>query len=91
MEFKRFNKNNKIWTRSFAAARKHGRAAAAVARHALRADASTLGDDVQVVPATLGDQNLTEREVLNEPLRDSQSLVRHAFLITASEGVVDFN
>ena len=38
---------------------------------------------------TLGDQNLTAEEVLNNPL--CQSLVLHASLVAASDGVWDNN
>ena len=62
-----------------AAAQLQGREAAAK----LAAGAST----PSVVVVTMGDQNLQEREVLDNKLR--QSLVQHAFFLTASEGVVD--
>ena len=73
--------------RLFAAARNKGREAAAASMRALRAEASTLGDEVQVVPVTLGDLNLTEDEVLNHNL--FRSLVQNAFHVAASEGLVD--
>ena len=61
----------------FAAARNAGRAAAASMR----------GAAYHVVPVTMGDQNLTQDDVVDNHF--SQSLVKHAFLIAASEGVVD--
>ena len=40
-----------------------------------------------VVPVLLGDQNLTRDEVTTNRL--AQSLIKHAFLVATSEGVVD--
>ena len=69
------NKN----VRLFSAALNQGRKAAA---------SSTRGTpEVQFVPVTLGDQNLTKDEVLNN--RPFRSLVKHTFFVAASEGVVD--
>ena len=66
--------NKKI--RLYAAAQNQGHAAAAASTRATTC-------------VTLGDQNLTAEEVLNNPL--CQSLVLHASLIAASDGVWDNN
>ena len=61
----------------FSAALNQGRRKAAAA--------STRG--IPFIPVTLGDQNLTKDEVLNN--RPFRSLVKHTFFVAASEGVVD--
>ncbi len=66
--------NKKI--RLYAAARNQGHAAAAASTRATTC-------------VTLGDQNLTAEEVLNNPL--CRPLVLHASLIAASDGVWDNN
>ena len=76
--------------RLLAAVQNRGRAAANVALHALRHDyPETADNDVRVVPVTLslGDQSLTEREVLNDNLL--ASLVPCGLVVAASESVVD--
>jgi len=82
------NALNILKIRQLAAILENGREAASVALQKLRhTDTSTLGDDVRVVPVTLGDQNLTAHEVLKGGL--FVSLVPRALFVTASEGVVD--
>ena len=58
----------------------------AAAQNLGRAAASTRGAS-RVVAVSLGDFNLTEREVQDDPL--ARTLVKHEFQLTANEGVVD--
>ena len=72
--------NRKI--RMFAAIRNHGSEAAAELNKKTQ-----LFAPASVVPVTLGDQNLTEDEVLLNPL--SRSLVKHRYHLAASPGIWD--